>query len=273
MARIRARIGSGRHDLGERGVLAIVGGAEHHSVHVNQRQYPRKEKPALRSRALHVSTRKQTLSLSCGAATQLRRPQHAEPHLCLHRDPQTLRCVCAQSPMHRRSVSLSCRPYGRAFPATRPGVGEGARVRPCPAAKKEGGSLVRGTEESDRTAALALAQTEVRTGTVLPGSGGPEHQATRAVPQPTDTGSASHRLDALSEETWYAHTPRRYRRFADVLFQHPRLQQLLPLCPSTTKNSSHSSMSRLPVTNRGRPAPEKLPVGRPLFLWVAFRLS
>ncbi|MGA8153740.1 MAG: IS1182 family transposase [Terriglobales bacterium] len=71
-----------------------------HSLHANPRQYPQKEKPVLRSRALHVSTRKQQLSLSCGTATQLRWPQPAEPHLCLHRDSQTVRCVCAQSPMH-----------------------------------------------------------------------------------------------------------------------------------------------------------------------------
>jgi hypothetical protein len=53
------------------------------------------------------------------------------------------------------------------------------------AAKKEGGSLIRGTQESDWAAALAPAEIEVRAGAVLPGSGGPEHQATSAVPQPT----------------------------------------------------------------------------------------
>ena len=97
MARTRARIGSGRHDLRERGVLALVGGSEHHALYANPRQYPQKEQPVLRSRAVHLSTRKQQLSLSCGAATELWWPQPAEPHLCLHRDPQTLRCVCAKS--------------------------------------------------------------------------------------------------------------------------------------------------------------------------------
>src|ERR1700724_1050972 len=52
--------------------------------------------------------------------------------------------------------------------------------------RKEGGSLVRGTEEPDRPASLAPAETEVRAGAVLPGSGGPEYQAACAVPQPTD---------------------------------------------------------------------------------------
>jgi hypothetical protein len=47
-------------------------------------------------------------------------------------------------------------------------------------------SPVRGTQESDRIASLARAQTEVRAGAVLPGSRGPEHQAASAVPQPTN---------------------------------------------------------------------------------------
>ena len=77
-------------------------------------------------------------------------------------------------------------PPKRTSPTTCAGVGQHARVRQSTAAKKEGGSLVRGTEESDRIAALASAETEVRARAVLPGSRGPEHQATGAVPQPTD---------------------------------------------------------------------------------------
>ena len=64
MARTNARIGGGRHDLRERGVLAMVGGSEHHSLYANPRQYPQKEQPVLWSRAVHLSTRKQQLSLS-----------------------------------------------------------------------------------------------------------------------------------------------------------------------------------------------------------------
>jgi hypothetical protein len=40
MARTRARIGGGRHDLRERGVPAVVGGAEHHSLHASSGQCP-----------------------------------------------------------------------------------------------------------------------------------------------------------------------------------------------------------------------------------------
>src|SRR5207245_8462800 len=88
--------------------------------------------------------------------------------------------------MHQRSVSLSCHPHGRTRPATRTGVGEDARVCLGTAGKKEGGSPVRGTQESDRIAPLAPAPTEVRAGAILPRSSGAEHQAANAVPQPTD---------------------------------------------------------------------------------------
>jgi hypothetical protein len=67
--------------------------------------------------------------------------------------------------------------------------------------KEEGGSLIRGTQESDWAAALAPAEIEVRAGAVLPGSGSPKHQAAHALPQlPENTGSASHHLAELRKE-------------------------------------------------------------------------
>ena len=61
-----------------------------------------------------------------------------------------------------------------------------------------------GTQESDRVAPLAPPQTEVRAGAVLPGSGGPEHQTTGAVPQPANnTPCGSHDLTKVERtETW-----------------------------------------------------------------------
>src|SRR4029077_9977983 len=86
-------------------------------------------------------------------------------------------------------------------PATPTGVGQHARVRSCTAAKKKGGSLVRGTEESDRTAPPTPAAIEVCWRAVLPGSRGPEHQATRTDHQPTDNAcSACHHLVQLGDE-------------------------------------------------------------------------
>jgi hypothetical protein len=64
--------------------------------------------------------------------------------------------------MYQRSFPVSDHPPIRIGSATGARVGEHARVRQCTAAKKEGGSLIRGTEESDRAAALAPAEIEVR---------------------------------------------------------------------------------------------------------------
>src|SRR5436853_4762718 len=94
--------------------------------------------------------------------------------------------MLASTTMHQRCLPGPHHPPKRTSPTTCAGVGQHARVRQGTAGKKEGGSLVRRAEESDRIAALAPAQTEVRAGAVLPGSGGPEHQTTGAVPQPTD---------------------------------------------------------------------------------------
>ena len=107
-----ARVGGRRYDLWERGVPAVVGGSRHHSLHADPRQHPQKEESILRSRAFHLRTRTQSLYLSRWPDSQLRRPQPAESHLCLHRDAQTMRRVCAQSAMHQWSVSLSCHPHG-----------------------------------------------------------------------------------------------------------------------------------------------------------------
>jgi hypothetical protein len=179
----------------------MVGGSEHHSVYANPRQYPPKEQPILRPRAVYLSAGTQPLYLSRRPTPQLWWSSSSESRLQLHRNPQALWCVLAETAMHQCSFPVSYHPPVRIGSATGTRAGEHARVRHCTAAKKEGGSLIRGTQESDWAAALAPAEIEVRAGAVLPGSGGPEHQATRAVPQPTDnTCSASHHLAELREE-------------------------------------------------------------------------
>jgi transposase len=79
---------------------------------IHRRQHPQKEQPVLWSRAFYLPARTQSLYLSRRPATSLRRPQHAQPHLCLHRDWQTLWSMCAKGPMHQRRVSFSCHPHG-----------------------------------------------------------------------------------------------------------------------------------------------------------------
>ena len=155
-------------------------------LYANPRQHPPQEQPLLRSRAFHLRSGEQSLHLSRRPATQLRWSKSSEPLLYLHRNAQTLWCVFAKATMHQCRLPGPCHPPARTGPATRTGVGEHARVRQGTAAKKEGGSLVRGTQESDRAASLAPAETEVCAGAVLPGGGCPEHQATGALPQPTD---------------------------------------------------------------------------------------
>ena len=112
LARTRTGIGCGRYDIRERGVLAVVGRAGDPSLYADSRQYPQKEQSLLWSRAVYLPARTQSLYLSRRPGSQLRRSQPEEPHLCLHRDPQTLRGMCAKSPMHQRSVPLSCHPHG-----------------------------------------------------------------------------------------------------------------------------------------------------------------
>ncbi len=185
MARTRARIGSGRHDLRERGVLAMVGGSEHHALHAHARQCPRKNSPLYGPERFTYLP--ESNSYRCPAGQQLnygglnvRNRAHAYIGTA-----QTLWSMCTKSAMHERT-NVSILPFTS---MNRPG---NALATWCNtpsrrhSGKKEGGSPVRGTEESDRTASLASAEIKVCSGAVLPGSGGPEHQATRALPQPTD---------------------------------------------------------------------------------------
>ena len=73
MARTRSRVGGCRCHLRQRRVPAVVNGAGHHTVHAHAGQCSPQEQSALRSRAFHLSSRKQQLSLSRRPATQLRR--------------------------------------------------------------------------------------------------------------------------------------------------------------------------------------------------------
>ena len=100
--------------------------------------------------------------------------------------------LLAPTTMHQRCLPGPYHPPERTSPTTCAGVGQHTRVRQSTAAKKEGGSLVRGTEESDRIAALASAETQVRARAVLPRSGCSEHQAISTVPQSADNIGSTH---------------------------------------------------------------------------------
>src|SRR5579864_4027163 len=79
----------------ERGVLAVVGGSEHHSVYANPRQHPQKEESILRSRAFHLRTGTRSLFCPAGQPPELRRPKSSQSRLDLHRNTQTMRPVPA----------------------------------------------------------------------------------------------------------------------------------------------------------------------------------
>jgi hypothetical protein len=170
-----------------------------------------------------ISTRKQPLYLSRRPATQLRWSSSPESRLQLHWNPQALWSLLPKRAMHQCSFPVSYDPPVRIGSATGTGVGEHARVCPGTAAKKEGGSLVRGTQESDRTAPPAVTPDEVRAGAVFPGSGCAEHQATGAVPQLTDNTHCGSCL--LAEVRERPRRPRSWqpKRHSDHgLFQHPQ---------------------------------------------------
>ena len=159
----------------------------------------------------------------CWPTTQLRRFECQESNPCLHRKPQALRCVFAKGAMHHGPVQVSRHPHPRARPATRPRLSQHARLRARTTAKKKGGSALRGTQESDRTASLALTQDEVCSRAVLPGGGCPEHQTTGPLPQPSAKASAR-RDDLVSN-------PRKKLFLTAVLTSH---QLPLPSSPFST---------------------------------------
>src|SRR5580704_9571766 len=229
MARTRTRIGGGRHDVRERRVLAMASRSEHHSVYANPRQYPPKEKPILWPRAFHVRTGKQSLYLSCWPVPQLRWPGLSESSLQLHRDTKKVWPVLAPTTMHQCCLPGSYHPPERTSPTTCAGVGQHARVRQSTAAKKEGGSLIRGTQESDWAAALAPAEIKVRAGAVLPGGGGPEHQATGPLPQPTDHTHYASCLVAEVRTKNSAAVSRKDIPITDFFNTHGIYQQTSPL--------------------------------------------
>ena len=113
--------------------------------------------------------------------------------------------------------------------------GEHARVCQSTAGKKEGGSPVRGTQESDRIASSPSAEITVCAGAVLSGGRGPEHQATGEVPQSADNTHCGSRL--LAEVRRETRPPRSHRRkdtpITDFFNSHGILHSKPLTLPST----------------------------------------
>src|SRR6266404_9874977 len=123
------------------------------------------------------------------------------------------------------------------------GVSEHTRVFQGTTTAKESRGLVCGTEESDRTAPLALTTHEIRSGAVLSGSGCPEHQATGALPQPANPTAGPHRLKTRRRTRQHPPQPAQDQHQSQS-FQHPRLVATVTqgsASPNATSASGHGS--------------------------------
>jgi len=166
--------------------------------------------------------RKQSLYLPHRSAPELRRLGSSEPRLQLHRDTQKVWPVLAPTIMHQCCLPGLIIHQNEPARQRDAGVDQHARVRQSTEAKKEGGSLVRGTEGSDWTAVLASAETQVRARAVLPGSRRSEHHATGALPQSADnTCSTGHHLVERRQNKPATACFQMKRRSVEGLFRHP----------------------------------------------------
>src|SRR6266852_1535968 len=100
--------------------------------------------------------------------------------------------------MHQLTVKVSCHPHTCAGSATRERLGKHAWLRERTTAKKEGGSTVRGTQESDRTSSPTPAEIKVCSRAVLTGSGCAKHQAIGPLPQPRNRSEVGYDIVASS---------------------------------------------------------------------------
>jgi hypothetical protein len=154
---------------------------------------------------------------------------YPESHLRLHRNPQEVRSVRTEIPVHDRTVPVSCNPHERNSSAASARSPNYTGVRTGTATAKEGrGALCRTKEsQSHRPPSTPAPQVEVRTRAVLPGGHCPEHQAAGPVPQPTNDvtgsrhfiGEGRSRLTQLQSSI--SEIPKQHR-----LFQHPQANAL-----------------------------------------------
>ena len=209
VAGTRTLVGGRRRYVREWGVSAMVARSWHHALYANPRQCAEKEQSVLRSERFTYLP--ESNSYRCPAGEQLnyvglnvRNRAHAYIG-------SAKRCgACCQKPQctSGRYKYLAIHMHEPARQRPRDLANTPAFARHNGAEESRGD--VCGTQESYRAASLALTTDEVRSGAVLPCSGGAEHQTTGALPQPTDnTHWGSHHLTEVSEES--GATPNRMR--------------------------------------------------------------
>jgi len=218
MARTSARLGGGGYDYGTESFCNGCG-SRHHSLYANRDSIHRKNSPfygpsvlLINRKATAIAVRPESNSTTVAAASGTA--------LCLHWNPQTLRCVRAKTQCTSAPSAVSPSTW-RNQPGNAPASWRNTRVCHAQRQRKKWKRCSRNSR-SDRAAAPP-APDKVCSRAVLPGSGGPEHQATRAVSQPTDKPvvplllSPSERRKLCDD-----HARRQKDLFVDVLFQHPR---------------------------------------------------
>src|SRR5882724_3685454 len=104
VAGTRTLVGGRRCHVRERGVPAMVDGAEYHALHAHARQCFAKKQSRLWPGAVYLSAREQQLPLSCRRATELRRLERSQSGPCLYRQRQTLRSMSSKSRMHEWTI-------------------------------------------------------------------------------------------------------------------------------------------------------------------------
>ena len=139
--------------------------------------------------------------LPCRPGSELWRPESSQSRLDLHRRRETMWPVLAPTALHQCRVPLCCHLPARARSAALTGAGKYTRVRPGTTPEKESGSLVCRAQNPDRTVPLALTKNTVRSGAVLLGSSGAEHQAVGSFPKLTNSTAGSHRLEKREEDS------------------------------------------------------------------------
>jgi transposase len=147
MARKKTAVYRCRRELWQWGVFTVADGPGDQAVHAHQGCYRTNEKSLVWSGVLYLLTREQQLHLPCRSATELRRTQREESHLRLHRNPQEVRPMRTEIPVHDRTVPVSCHPHERNSPAASAGSPNYTGVRTGAATAKEGRGALRRTKE------------------------------------------------------------------------------------------------------------------------------
>src|SRR5215472_13288404 len=160
-------------------------------------------------------------------AADLRGDQCDQSDAGVCRHAKALPRLRPKSTVHDRALSTDRDPRARSGTRTSARAGEGSGLRGGPTATSKSRSTVCGAEEPDRTAAAALAKTEIRARAVLAGGHGPEPQTAGAVSEKeiTPTGSDCNLSERKKEGKLT--TPRRksvqgQSHTQNRLFQHPQ---------------------------------------------------